>query len=146
MVVDGSKEQTLGKFKTKCRQADWHVKQTEPYSPWSNSCEVAIKEVKLAAGRNLRESKCPKVLWDDCFERRAYIRSTTVYDIYSLIGEVTDTLVNGETPDISEFSSFKWYLWVKYRDQQVAFPDDKFVLGCYLLLSTDIGPAMTCKL
>ena len=62
------------------------------------------------------------------------------------MGEVPDTVVNGETPDISEFSSFKWYQWVKYRDQQVAFADDKFVLGHYLLPSTDIGPAMTCKL
>ena len=42
MVMDGSKEQTLGQFKSKCRQAGCHVKQTEPYSPWSNSCEVAI--------------------------------------------------------------------------------------------------------
>ena len=146
MVMDGSKEQTLGKFATKCRQAGCHVKQTEPYSPWSNSCEVAIKECKGAAGRDLRASKCPKKLWDDCLERRAYIRSFTAHDIYSLMGEVPDTLVNGESPDISEFSQFKWYEWVKYRDQQVAFPDDNFVLGRYLGPSTDIGPAMTCKL
>ena len=146
MVMDGSKEQTLGQFKSKCRQAGCHVKQTEPYSPWSNSCEVAIKDVKGAAGRDLRASKCPKRLWDDCLERRAYIRSFTAHDIYSLMGEVPDTLVNGETPDISEFSQFKWYEWVKYRDQQVAFPEDNFVLGRYLGPSTDIGPAMTCKL
>ncbi len=66
MVMDGSKEQTLGPFRSKCRQAGCHVKQTEPYSPWSNSCEVAIKECKLASGRDLRGSKCPKRLWDDC--------------------------------------------------------------------------------
>jgi len=146
MVMDGSKEQTLGAFRTKCRQAGCHVKQTEPYSPWSNSCEVAIKECKLASGRDLRASKCPKKLWDDCLERRAYIRSFTAHDIYSLMGEVPDTLANGETPDISEFSCFKWYQWVKYRDQQVSYPDDNFVLGRYLCPSTDIGPAMTCKL
>ena len=146
MVMDGSKEQTLGSFRAKCRQAGCHVKQTEPYSPWSNSCEVAIKELKGAAGRDLRASKCPKKLWDDCLDRRAYIRSFTAHDIYSLMGEVPDTLVNGETPDISEFSQFKWYEWVKYRDQQVAFPEDNFVLGRYLGPSTDIGPAMTCKL
>ena len=109
MVMDGSKEQTLGKFATKCRQAGCHVKQTEPYSPWSNSCEVTIKECKAAAGRDLRASKCPKKLWDDCLERRAFIRSFTAHDIYSLMGEVPDTLVNGESPDISEFSQFKWY-------------------------------------
>ncbi len=86
MVMDGSKEQTLGPFRSKCRQAGCHVKQTEPYSPWSNSCEVAIKECKLASGRDLRASKCPKRLWDDCLERRAFIRSFTAHDIYSLMG------------------------------------------------------------
>ena len=60
--------------------------------------------------------------------------------------EVPDTLVNGKIPDISELPQFKWYAWVKYRDQQVAFPDDNFVLGRYLGPITDIGPAMTCKL
>ena len=69
LVMDGSKEQTLSKFRTKCRESDCHVKQVEPYSPWSNSCEGTIKMAKLAAGRDLRRSKCPKVLWDDCIER-----------------------------------------------------------------------------
>ena len=71
MVMDSSKEQTLGKFKSKCRQAGCQVKQTGPYSAWSNPCEFAIKEVKLVAGMDLRLSKCLKVLWDDCLERSA---------------------------------------------------------------------------
>ena len=37
------------------------------------------------------------------------IRSFTAHDIYSLMGEVPDTLINGETLDISEFRQFKWY-------------------------------------
>ena len=61
-------------------------------------------------------------------------------------GETPETLALGETPDISEFAAFKWYEWVKYRDQQVAFPDDNFVLARYLGPSFDIGPAMTAKL
>jgi hypothetical protein len=32
MVFDGSKEQTLGNFKRKLREADCHARQTEPYS------------------------------------------------------------------------------------------------------------------
>ena len=43
------------------------------------------------------------------------------------MGETPETLALGETPDISEFAAFKWYEWVKYRDQHVAFPDDIFV-------------------
>ena len=34
MIMDGSKEQTIGEFRCKTRQAGCHVKQTEPYSPW----------------------------------------------------------------------------------------------------------------
>ena len=79
-------------------------------------------------------------------ERQSYIRSFTVHDIYSLHGEVPETLVSGETPDISEFASFQWYEWVKFRDQQVSFPHDNFVLGRYLGPSFDIGPAMTAKI
>ena len=62
------------------------------------------------------------------------------------MGETPETLALGETPDISEFATFKWYEWVKYRDQQVAFPDDNFVLARYLDPSFDIGPAMTTKI
>ena len=103
MVMDGSKEQTLGDFKKKCRQAGCHIRETEPYSPWSNSAEVAIKEVKLATGRDLHRSKCPLKLWDDCLERQAYIRSFTAHDTFGLKGDTPKTMVNGETPDISEF-------------------------------------------
>ena len=55
-------------------------------------------------------------------------------------------MVCGETPDISEFASYQWYEWIKFRDQQVAFPHDNFVLGIYLGPSFDIGPAMTAKI
>ena len=34
MIMDGSKEQTLGKMVKKCKEADCHPVKTEPYSPW----------------------------------------------------------------------------------------------------------------
>ena len=33
MVMDGSKEQTLGEIKRKCRESGCHIKQTEHHSP-----------------------------------------------------------------------------------------------------------------
>ena len=33
MIVDNSKEQSLGKFRRKCREVDCHLINTEPYSP-----------------------------------------------------------------------------------------------------------------
>ena len=34
MIVDGSKEQTLGDFKRKVAEAGCHLRQTEPESLW----------------------------------------------------------------------------------------------------------------
>jgi len=146
MVMDGAKTQIHGEFKKKCRESGCHIKQVEPYSPWSNSCEVGIKMLKQASGRDLRQSKCPKVLWDDCIERQSYIRSFTAHDNFALKGECPETLINGETPDISAFGEYGWYDWVKFRDTQVAYPEDNFVLGRYLGPSFDVGPAMTAKI
>ena len=87
MMMDGSKEQTLTEFRKKCRQANCHINQTELYTPWSNSCEVAIKEAKLASGRDMRRRKYPIKLWDDCIERQVYIRLFTAHDIFALKGD-----------------------------------------------------------
>ena len=46
IVMDGSKEQTLGLFRKKARQMGTHIKQTEPHSPWQNAAEGVIREVK----------------------------------------------------------------------------------------------------
>lgn len=87
-------------------------------------------------------SQCPTSLWDDCIERESYIRSLTALDIYSLSGQVPETVVSGETADISPFASFKWYEWVYFRDTAVAFPEPQMVLGRDIGPAIDIGPAM----
>ena len=48
LIMDGSKEQTLGRFKKKCQDADCRIKQTKPYSPWQNAAKSksAIPEVR----------------------------------------------------------------------------------------------------
>jgi hypothetical protein len=46
MIMDGSKEQTLGDFRLKLRKADCLQRQTEPYSPWMNAAEGCIRELK----------------------------------------------------------------------------------------------------
>ena len=51
MIMDRSKEQTLGCFRDKCQEADCRVKQTEPYSPWQNAAESAIREYKKGVGK-----------------------------------------------------------------------------------------------
>ena len=145
MIMDGAKEQVMGMFRRKCREAGVHVKQTEPYTPWSNAAESAIRELKKGVGRQMVRSKAPKRLWDDCLEREAYVRSLTAHDIYRLDGQVPETLVSGETADISPFATFKWYEWVLFRDTSVTYPDDTMILGRDLGPAIDIGPAMTRK-
>ena len=66
IVVDNSKEQTLGKFAKKCREADCHLVTTEPYSPWMQAAEGCIKQTKLGSYRKMLKSGCPKPLWDHC--------------------------------------------------------------------------------
>jgi hypothetical protein len=135
IIVDGSKEQTKGIFQKKMREADYWMKQTEPYSPWQN-----------AAGRKMVKTQTPKKLWDDCLEMESLIQSNTAHDIvYELGGEVPETIMSGETSDISQLCELGWYEWCKFRDVTAPFPQDKMKLGRYLGPSVDIGPAMTAK-
>ena len=76
----------------------------------------------------------------------SYIRSNTAHDIYLLNGQVPETVMSGETADISFICELGWYDWVKFRDTSEAFPNDKVVLGRYLGPSIDVGPALTAKI
>ena len=57
-----------------------------------------------------------------------------------------ETIVTGQTADISPFCKLKWYEWVKFCDTSQSFPNDVILLGQYLGPSLDIGPAMTAKI
>jgi hypothetical protein len=62
MIFDSSKEQTLGNFKRKLREADCHGRQTEPYSPWQNATEGCIRKLKRGVSRKMMKTGSPKVL------------------------------------------------------------------------------------
>ncbi len=64
MVFDGSKEQTKGDFKRKLHEADCHVRQTEPYSPWQQAAEGCIHELKRGVSRTMINTSSSRVLWD----------------------------------------------------------------------------------
>jgi hypothetical protein len=146
MVMDGAKEQIQGDFRRKCREAGCHVKQTEPHSPWMNMAENGVRELKKSSARQMLLKHSPKRLWDDCLEFQAFIKSHTAGNHYELKGECPETVLSGETADISEFAEYGWYGWVKFRDTTVSYPEEKLILGRYLGPSTDIGPAMTAKI
>ena len=77
------------------------------------------------------KTKTPKVLWDDCLEYEALICSNTAHDIYELGGETPETIMSGETPDISQLCELGWYEWCKFRNVTAPFPEYKQVLGRY---------------
>jgi len=146
MVTDGSKEQTLGDFRRKLREADCHPRVTEPYSPWQQAAEGCICEVKRGFLRKMISTGSPKPLWDHCLELEALVRSCTCNDIYMTAGQVPETIMTGSTANISHIAEFGWFDWVMYRDNILSYPDDKLVLGRYLGPATDIGSALTAKI
>ena len=146
LVMDGAREQVMGEFRLKARQADCHEKQTEPYSPWQNAAESSIRELKKGTGRKIIKSNSPKKLWDDCIELEMEIRSCTTKNVFELKGEVPRIVMKGETANITHLFEFGWYDWVYIRDNAVTYPNDKLVLGRWLGPSTDIGPALCAKI
>jgi hypothetical protein len=89
MVMDGSKEQTLGEFRRMCREASCRIKQTEHDTPWSDAAEKRARELKKASARQTLKKHSPKCLWDDAMELQAHILSHTAGNQFGL---------NGETP------------------------------------------------
>jgi hypothetical protein len=59
---------------------------------------------------------------------------------------VPQTILKGETADISAIVLFFWYDWVMFWDTLIKFPDDNIVLGHGLGPAIDIGPAMARKI
>ena len=145
MIGDNAWEMMLGDFKRKCREADCNLRTTEAHTQKQNAAEVGVKELKLDVLRELMRTGAPRRLWDDCLEFRAYVRSLTWRDVYALDGEVPETMVTGQTADISQFCELAWYDWVMFLDTAQPFPNQPWVLGRYLGPSIDVGPAMTGK-
>jgi hypothetical protein len=139
MVMDGTKAQIQGGFRRKLLEAVCHTKHTEPHTPTPNASEGSITELKRGVGLEMVR------LWDDCLVRKTYVITSTVFDIFYLEGQVPDTIVKGQTSDISPLAEYAWYEWVKFRDTGKSFPDSKEWLVRDLRPAIDIGPAMSRK-
>ncbi len=88
-------------------------------------------------------SKC---LWDHCLELEAYVRSCTSNDIYMTAGQVPETIMTGNSANISHIAEFGWHNWVKFHVNEPSYPDDKLILGCYLGSVIDTGLAPMAKI
>jgi hypothetical protein len=140
LVMDGSKAHNQGKFPRKCREFDIHVKQLEAYNSKSNAAEGVEREFKYRTGCEQLRANSPKVLWDHCLRRQAYVRSYTALVIFSLEGQVPETQVFGNQADISTVAEYAWYEFVNYGDVSVGLPDTNIQLVGDLGTAIDIGP------
>ena len=122
IVMDGSKEQVMGKLMEDFQYATVQVQQLEYNTPWANRSEGAVRENKIATRRAMKKSDCPAKLWYYCAELQAKIRCHMAHNIPTLNGQVPRTVVTGNTADISALVEFGWYQWVYYRDATTYFP------------------------
>ena len=136
----------MGLFQQKAKEMGVHIKQTELHSPWQNAAELAIRELKKGAGCKAARAKSPKKLWDHALELESYIRSNTAAVHPELDGQVPETIMSGQTADISPFAALGWYQWIKHYDTVQGYPKNKEILGRWLGPAVDIGPAMTSKI
>ena len=102
--------------------------------------------MKKASGRKMVRAGAPKPFWADAIEWEAYIQSNTAWDIYELQGETPETVLSGETANISQFCELSFYEWIMFRDEPVHYPNNNPVLGQFLGIAVDVGPAMTAKI
>ena len=60
-------------------------------------------------------------------------------------GQVPQTIMSGETADISPYCEFEWFQCVMYYEPNATYPDDKCFMGCWLGPAVDVGSAMAYK-
>jgi hypothetical protein len=61
-------------------------------------------------------------------------------------GQVPETIMTGNTADISHIVEFGWYDWVMFHDNKPSYPDVKLILGRYLGPAIDTGLALRAKI
>ena len=71
-ICNNARELVQEKFHQKLKEAACHLKQLEPYTPWSNVSEREIKKLKKGGVHKMLQSRAQKCLWDDCLELEAY--------------------------------------------------------------------------
>ncbi len=61
-------------------------------------------------------------------------------------GQVPETIMTGNTTDISHIAEFGWYNWVMFCDNKPSYRNNKLILGHYLGPAIDTGLALTAKI
>jgi hypothetical protein len=132
LISDGAKPYTGEEYRKKAKQAGIFCKMTDLYSPWQNRAKSEIREVKRLASKWTVKSQSPRQLWDHAIKVASIVGYHLAFEMYKLIGQVPETIMLGQTAEISFISSFAWYNWVYYNGQNAAFTTSKMTSGTYL--------------
>jgi len=141
MIPDNAPELVQGDFKRKLLRASVDIKPVEAYSPNQNLAETCIRELKRTYRKLMKSTNCPAILWDFAFEYVADVRAHTAHPLHALQGDVPQTVLLGDTADISHLCEFGFYDFIWYitpADQNLEVK----LLGRYLGPSHDVGEAM----
>ncbi len=114
LVSNFSKEQTKGEIWCKLKEAYCHLQVNEPYSPWQQAAEDCIHKLKRGSSQKMIKIRSLKCLWDHCFDLEAYVCSCTSNDISMTAGQVPETIMTGNTANISHIVEFGLYDWVMF--------------------------------
>jgi hypothetical protein len=141
MHVD-AKEQSLAKWGTTVKKFGICQTQMEPYSPWQNRTELTIQEIKKGVRHFMQSRRVPNCLWDFCAVYVCELRCLTVHGHFSMHGRTPYEMTTSQTPDISEYSEFRFYEMLWYYDEMAVFPEDRRKLGRWLGVAHRIGQAL----
>ena len=95
----------------------------------------------------MKQTNTPAVTWDYCWEYESAFRSRVAVDNIYLDDVTPYQKVHGYTPNVTEYTTFRWCDWVEYHDPE---RPDKSRIGrclgpchnirqgyCYYILSSD---------
>ena len=76
----------------------------------------------------------------------ALICSHTTQTTYEVQDEVPETIMIGQTADISKICEYDWYEWVMFLDNVTSYSEDRRTLGRYLGPEIDVGSSLCYKI
>ena len=95
LLTNGAKALILGEWKQVTKKYHIKTSETEPYSPWQNRVEAAIRKLKCHTLRLMHKSGCPKRLWDYCCILITKIKNLSSNNYYTSKGRTPHEIVCG---------------------------------------------------
>ena len=90
----------------------------------------------------MKKYDCPLPLWYYCLEIRVSIYNLTKKGQFNLHGRNAHTNMLGETGDISNLCTYKWYEWCYFGENKDSFPLNIEILGLIVRPAKEEGNEM----